>query len=209
MAIVYCATNLTNGKMYVGVTVRTLTVRMREHKSQALSGSVNTFHTALRKYGWKSFTWKILESDIPCDILASREVWWVNHMGTKCVGRGGYNRTDGGGGTVGMEVSESTRRLLSRKTKDRVFKKYGLKKQVSLFHNRMGVPVTDETRQKMSASSKLTPLGTVPSKLHHSLWPMIRSLREFGFSYRRLGEIYEVRPETVFYFCKRRELRPA
>lgn len=209
MAIVYQATNTVNGKIYVGVTRRTLQVRKKEHASRARSGSRNPFHAAIRKYGWDAIKWAVLETDVPVEQLASRESYWIDFFKCMSSGRLGYNRTEGGSGTVGMEVSAKTRALLSRKSKDRVFKKYGLKRQVSLFHNRTGVPVSDETRRKMSKSHKSTPLGTVPSKLHHSLWPMIRSLREFGFSYKRLGEIYEVRPETVFYFCKRRGVRPA
>lgn len=208
MALVYLATNTVNGKLYVGVTRRSMVHRMREHKSRARAGSQSPIHAAIRKYGWEAINWVMLEKGIPIDELGSREAYWIDHLDCRSSGRKGYNRTDGGGGTTGMKVSDETRAIISRKTRDRYFKEYGLKRQSSLFHNRTGVPVSDETRQKMSASSKLTPLGVVPAKLHHSLWPMIRSLREFGFSYRRLGEIYEVRPETVFYFCKRREVRP-
>ena len=208
MALVYLATNTVNGKLYVGVTRRSLAHRMSEHKSRANKGSKNPFHAAIRKYGWDAMEWKVLETDVAIEQLDSRESHWIDHLGCKASGRKGYNRTDGGGGTVGMIVSDETRAVISRKTRDRYFKEYGLKRQASLFHNRTGVPVSDVTRQKMSTSSKLTPLGVIPAKLHHSLWPTIRSLREFGFSYRRLGEIYEVRPETVFYFCKRREVRP-
>lgn len=209
MAIVYRAINTVNGKIYVGVTRRDLACRMSEHKSRATKGSKNAFHAAIRKYGWNAMQWEVLETGVPLDQLDSREAHWIIHLGCGASGRKGYNRTDGGGGTVGMIVSDETRAIISRKTRDRYFKEYGLKRQVSLFHNRTGVPVSDETRRKMSVSSKLTPLGAVPAKLHHSLWPMIQSLREFGFSYRRIGEIYEVRPETVFYFCKRREVRPS
>lgn len=208
MGIVYKVTNNVNGKIYVGVTRRTLDQRKREHKSRAGSGSKNPFHSAIRKYGWDAMRWEILESGVSLEELPLREAHWIKYLDCKTCGRGGYNRTDGGGGTSGMKVSDETREKLSRRVRDRWFKKYGLKKQKSLFHNRTGVPVSDTTRRKMSESSKLTPLGTIPAKLHHDLWPMIRSLREFGFSYRRIGEIYEVRPETVFYFCKRREVRP-
>lgn len=209
MAVVYRVTNTINQKIYVGVTRRGIAVRKREHLYQSRSGSRTPFHSAIRKYGEDVFEWVILEDGIRDADLPARECYWIDHFGCVVETGRGYNRTLGGGGVVGMEVKQSTRVKQSKASSERWFKKYGYQKQKSLFHNRTAVPVTDETRRKMSESSKLTPLGTVPAKLHHSLWPMIRSLREFGFSYRRLGEIYEVRPETVFYFCRRREARPS
>lgn len=56
MPIVYRITNMTNGKSYVGQTIRTLDQRWSAHLSAVKSGSKWRFHGALRKYGpdvWK------------------------------------------------------------------------------------------------------------------------------------------------------------
>jgi len=51
MAIVYKITNKTNGKSYVGYTVRTLDQRWKSHQSSVRQGSKFRFHSAIRKYG--------------------------------------------------------------------------------------------------------------------------------------------------------------
>jgi hypothetical protein len=61
--IVYLATNLTNGKRYIGATSRSLEVRRYEHEWCALKGKASTcrfFHAAIRKYGVGVFEWRVL-----------------------------------------------------------------------------------------------------------------------------------------------------
>ena len=61
MGIVYIATNRENGKQYIGYTSRTLSQRIREHKSHTKN---SIFHSALRKYGIEMFQFeKLYESD--------------------------------------------------------------------------------------------------------------------------------------------------
>lgn len=55
--IIYEAYNKNNGKVYIGLTTKTLKERKSSHLRSAKSGSKAHFHKALRKYGEESFEW--------------------------------------------------------------------------------------------------------------------------------------------------------
>jgi hypothetical protein len=60
MTTVYQATNLVNGKRYIGVTARRLDQRIWLHRSATRRGSTSPFHCALRKYGIDLFRFSVL-----------------------------------------------------------------------------------------------------------------------------------------------------
>jgi hypothetical protein len=62
MWTVYQATNRRNGKRYIGVTARGLAYRKRRHLFLARKGGSQCprLYDAIRKYGTKSFSWKIV-----------------------------------------------------------------------------------------------------------------------------------------------------
>lgn len=55
--ILYEAYNKKSGKVYIGLTTKTLDYRKAQHVRSAKSGSNMHFHRALRKYGPESFEW--------------------------------------------------------------------------------------------------------------------------------------------------------
>ena len=59
--IIYIATNLFNGKSYVGQTRVTLEKRKSQHLRDAKSDDSNHFHIALAQYGLSGFDWSILD----------------------------------------------------------------------------------------------------------------------------------------------------
>ena len=63
MYYIYCYTNKVNGKKYIGQS-NNPERRKREHKSRALIGTNSDynmpFYSAIRKYGWESFSFEIL-----------------------------------------------------------------------------------------------------------------------------------------------------
>jgi len=209
MAIIYKALNVINSKIYIGATNQELDIRKCQHKSRALNGYGCAFYHAIRKYGWNSFLWEVIEYDIESNEIEEREIYYINKYNSFADTGHGYNRTIGGGGTLGYTFTDAQKENIRKSVKDSLIKKYGIKKQLRLFHNRTGVPHSNETKKSISESLKSLPLGTVPSKLHYTEWENIKSLRGQGLSLRSIGDIYGVRPETVFYFCKRREIRAA
>jgi len=107
--IVYKATNIVDGKSYIGRTVRTL----RERKNCHLSASKNkdyykaVFYNAIRKHEFENFVWQILECcDDSCS-LSMAEEWYIRYFRTKVPY--GYNMSFGGGSNKGWKMPEESR----------------------------------------------------------------------------------------------------
>lgn len=88
---IYLITHLASGRCYVGQS-RNIEKRWREHRN---SREGTLLHRSLRKYGNEAFSWQVLEICDPSE-LSSREVFWIEQLGTKHPG--GYNLTSGGDG---------------------------------------------------------------------------------------------------------------
>lgn len=113
--VVYCITNLINGKKYVGMTTRTLGQRLREHQHHAekkfVEGDAQTsmpIVRAIKKYGVENFSVEILQRDLQS---GEDETKWIAKLGTFGDPLTGYNLTIGGEGTSGRIASEETREL--------------------------------------------------------------------------------------------------
>lgn len=99
MNYIYCITNLLNGKQYVGKTQLTIQQRFKEHcrASQKDYGN-RPLYDAMNKYGIENFKIECLEEVEDSSILSEREIYWINELQT--YGKGGYNATKGGDGTM-------------------------------------------------------------------------------------------------------------
>lgn len=88
MGVIYKATNLINGKSYIGQT-KNFEIR----KSQHLKAKDNyIFHLALKKYGAMNFEWTILE-ECKDEELNEKEIYWIEQYDTY---NNGYNSTKDG-----------------------------------------------------------------------------------------------------------------
>jgi group I intron endonuclease len=99
IVIVYCVTNLVNGKRYVGKTTATLKHRWAMHWSEAGHGSENPFHRALRKYGKPHFVVEVITECSSLSELSEKEKCWIVALSTHVSTGRGYNATWGGDGT--------------------------------------------------------------------------------------------------------------
>lgn len=112
VGLIYLVTNLVNGKQYVGMTIRSLEERRREHEYHAKNNVSNSIlHRAMCKYGFENFNWQtIVYTDE--DNLNVLEMSYVDFYNTKAPN--GYNLTDGGEGTNGYTFTDEQRKNLSK-----------------------------------------------------------------------------------------------
>lgn len=102
MAIVYCFTNKTNNKKYIGMTIRTLEERIESHKYEAYNPNSLVYETpfkrAIRKYGIEGFEMEILFDNISREeaIKLEKELILKHQTYYKYKNSNGYNATIGG-----------------------------------------------------------------------------------------------------------------
>lgn len=97
MGCVYVATNLVNGKQYVGQTIKTLDQRRKEHEWYAkhpYKRFNQTIHSALAKYGVDAFKWEVVFETNDVLELKAKEIELIAQLGT--FKPNGYNLTLGG-----------------------------------------------------------------------------------------------------------------
>lgn len=174
MGHIYMIKNKSNGKIYIGQTIRPIKTRLREHGSG--KNGCRLIHRAIKKYGWHNFEKDWYEC--PGEDLNKHENWMINLMGT--LAPDGYNLKEGGrsNGKYSDEskqkMSESQKgdknhnfgKTPSEKTKQKLKEAhlgdkcywYGktpsdeTKQKIS--KSNMGKIRTEETKQKMSESKK-------------------------------------------------------
>lgn len=113
--IIYLATNIVNGKQYVGQTVRTLDRRRNQHYSDAKRQTCNIiFHNAIRKYGENAFIWEVVKEYNDVTILDEAEKRCIALLNT--LSPNGYNlMTGGSNGTHSEETKRKMSEALSGK----------------------------------------------------------------------------------------------
>lgn len=118
---VYLVTCLVTGKQYVGITTQGYEHRWKRHVRCSLKKKDDfKFHAAIRKYGADNFKIEIIESKSYSNLerlinwLFRREKFWIAKLETKHYG---YNSTDGGDGTPGLNQTKEARSAISKRMK--------------------------------------------------------------------------------------------
>ena len=192
---IYKATNLVNGKCYVGFDSN-WPRRKRDHKSLAKLSRKYPFHKAIRKYGWESFHWEIIYRHWDMDYcLNIMEPLLIETLQAH-ISKHGYNVTNGGEGNNGYKISDYHRNVLKIM--------------------RIGKPLPVETKEKMKA------LWTVDRK---EAWAKVQTGKKHSAETRnkmresqlqRYGRKYEIISPTegkliirdLVGFCKINGLLP-
>ena len=103
--IIYLTTNTINGKIYIGKYCG---------ESEFYLGSGTILKNAIKKYGKENFIRETLEDGITDhDYLCEREIYWIDFYDATNL-EVGYNLCKGGGGTLGLRVSDETKEKISR-----------------------------------------------------------------------------------------------
>lgn len=153
--IIYKATNLINGKCYVGQTVKKLKYRIKEHiRCSYRNTKRDYFHSSLKKHGSDIFEWDVLCECLSRDDLDEKEKYYIQKLNT--LAPNGYNLTIGGSGKSGFIPSEKTRKILSEKYigKGNPFygKKHSEKSKQIISYKGQGRIISKETLEKRSKS---------------------------------------------------------
>lgn len=130
--IIYKVTNKINGKIYIGKTAQPLYRRKAQHIYDAKKGCPFLFYNAMRKYGADSFLFETLFYCLSEKDMNQKEIETIEMMNS--TNRDiGYNRTNGGEGSLGRKLSEESIA------------------KMRLHHT--GAHVTEETREKIRIAS--------------------------------------------------------
>jgi group I intron endonuclease len=125
--IVYLVTNLLNGFRYVGVTIRPLEARWKEHAQRSKQNAKFKLGRAIQKYGPSAFLVEVLCELDDCDDLLEAERIFVANLGTH--GANGYNMTPGGERppTLVKEIAARGGRTRSERIRGPAHPNYGRK----------------------------------------------------------------------------------
>lgn len=118
LLIIYKATNLVNGKIYIGQTINTLEYRKNQHFREARCEKRKNiyFHNALNKYGEDNFAFEEIDSAKSQEELDKKERYWIKFYDSNNKNVG-YN-LDSGGRSGGIK-SEETKRKIGETTKQK------------------------------------------------------------------------------------------
>lgn len=143
--IIYKVTNIVNGKMYIGQTVKSLRRRKQGHITDVKLHRNNFyFHNAIRNHGLRNFKWEIIHKCDDIGELNRLEIYYIGYYNTYV---NGYNLTLGGGGSMGYKASAETRKKNSLATSGKNNPMYG---KLGKDHPRFGYKDSDGTRKKKS-----------------------------------------------------------
>ena len=169
---IYKYTNKINGKVYIGKTCRTLAARAG-YKGKNYEKCPH-FWNAIKKYNWKNFKPEILEEGLSSKEALHREIYWIKY----------YNSTDTHKGYNIMDKAQSEFNWDTRKKSCHVNPMKGkhhsieAKRKIKEHHadvkgennpnygkryvGRKGLPMSVETKQKISKANKGKCKGRIP-----------------------------------------------
>ncbi|MDE6967215.1 MAG: GIY-YIG nuclease family protein [Clostridia bacterium] len=94
--IIYKLTNKINGKIYIGLTTRTLEQRLNQHHYDCRHGVDRPLYRAMRKYGEDAFASEIIDTAQSLEELKEKEQYWIKYYDSYGSHGKGYNATWGG-----------------------------------------------------------------------------------------------------------------
>ncbi len=172
MFIIYCHTNVKNGKSYIGWSSLTIDQRWKGHLYDSRRGSDALFHKALRKWGTSNDVWQheVLETVSTSEKAKEAEIAWIKHRRSYAYAEDyhGYNQTWGGEGVYGIRDSLATKQRKSVSQKRR-HQEQPLSFETRSQARKKCLPASDVTRSKMSAA-KMKPVAQYMDNVLVRIW---------------------------------------
>lgn len=184
---VYIHINKCNNKVYVGITSKSVYIRWGKNGKNYNRNPY--FWKAIQKYGWDNFEHEIIAEHLTEKEAKNFETTLINKLNSNS-SEFGYNLTNGGDGVTGYKHTEETKKLLRELNK---------KRDLSNFvYSTLGKPLTDEHKQKISVSCKISCKnnGAAKKVIQYSLdgkyiklWDSIVEASEFlGINFRLIAD---------------------
>jgi group I intron endonuclease len=143
---IYKITNLLNKKCYVGFHATN-----SEYDKDLYFGSSKTLDNAIKKYGMENFIMGVIEY-VNVNEWKEKERFWIKEMHAH-VSLGGYNLTWGGDGTLGLTMSNESRKKMSYIQKNRSeLTKQRISESIKKWHHDVGFSA--QTKEKISNTHK-------------------------------------------------------
>jgi group I intron endonuclease len=138
--IIYKFTNKLNGKIYIGVTKRSLNIRLHEHITASNEPKFK-FHQALKKYGIDNFNYEIIMKDVKTKDDANKfEIYYIDLFDSY---KNGYNMTQGGGNRSEFRHTDESKLKLRE---SHLGKKLSKSQKENISKSLMGVPKSETHR---------------------------------------------------------------
>lgn len=177
---VYLHRNKVNGKVYIGITGIDPEKRWRKGNGY---NTTRHFYSAIKKYGWDSFTHEILAEHLTVEEAAQMEIQLIDKCDSTNPEKGYNSSTGGTYGFSGSTHTEETRKKLSEKCSGwhhteearRKISEAGKGREFSaesrkrISESQKGRKLTEEHRHKLSEARKGKPgacLGRRYSEAH-------------------------------------------
>lgn len=153
---IYCIEHIDSGRRYIGKS-KDIERRIRDHKAtggaSAAAWSRTYLSAAFRKYGWDAFRWWVVEEVVGgADVLAARELFWIDAYGV--FGSGFNTKRESAGVT---EFSQSVKDKIATTLRGRPLPPKMVetwsKDKTGAANSFFGKTHTLETRQKLATAS--------------------------------------------------------
>lgn len=147
--IIYKVTNLINGKIYIGQTIKSLEKRKMAHIWKAKNNGSFYFYRALNKYGIENFKWKVICICPNLNSLNKQEEYYIVYYDSM---NNGYNCTSGGLNSLHSKETKNKIRqfqlghIVSSKTRKKISENHA--------KSMLGRSHTKKTKQKISKANK-------------------------------------------------------
>lgn len=147
--VIYKATNIVNGKSYIGQSINFVSRKAGHKKGK---GNCWLFYRAIEKYGFDSFEWQIIEENIDEDLLDEKEIYYIEKYNTYAAlpNAQGYNLTKGGNHVFGSSGEHHFLNLMSEEKREEWIRSYRIGENNPNFGNGKAISGNNHFLNKMN-----------------------------------------------------------